>query len=610
MPKEDTRTQVDIAKEKLAQICIQTEAFIKVPEPQSEVFELWGNPEEIEQAKDYLASFEMAYKAPGHGGQRQWHKVKAFDGRVEHRDMRGALNKQHQQSFQQFTQKEDLRFQANLMWLDDRDMSTFTSVYDSNDILKENPLNSLQTQYSVIIRTESEHRRTSIVGDDRRKVMAVYNRILTLQKELVSRKRKGIKATQCLIPSSEAFKQRVYIDREGAERGHAGVYDVPSLDGEGLPATDIQLWTDLAASVHKKYRTSAKYAVRSCINSIYASRKQVRMRVIFGDMSLFYYESPPLRRDKQMEERDRDKVGDRHVLARHRGQDFYQIDDFINKVAEPRTEARQMPIASGAKHIDFIGQLCQDPSLSRPQISWLVHFDFRDHKSRITLRLELEYRPSSYNPETEPPEVHATRWLKYSDDTTQDVRELLVVDTFDLENVGYRFTITTDPLYQSDTMADSLNTFAQNVRFRPSTIGLRFAPSKHVAFPLGNMELVEIREITILQHTYKQNQGTFEIRRIDTFDQSPHKSSSTAKSTLWSASYYYPQWHTLLDQFAVLDLGDDIDWPRDMTTFFPKTVDPDGPALPLMFKGFMKEVDEISAMLAKVIGKKRGECIE
>lgn len=575
LPKHHVLSSLQVAEDEIAKICISTDAFIALPAPDSYIMEIWGTPQQVDNAKTSLKAWEMHYRGPGKHTSKTsnnpWLKQNAFDGREEHRLMRENLVNHQQQIFQQLANGTILPFEAHLIWPEGYDLDNFIADYD------EHALNNLRSKYECLI-THSQNglRETKVSCASPTSLFQVYNRLLGLMKEMVARKKRGLRVTYCRLPSAQEYRDQVKLNPTivRARKAH-----IPERLGNPLPSSeDPEHWPRLTTMRHRKYQTATKRALQSSIESLYVSQKHVRMRVSFGRIALTKFKQPA------------------------NGQDApYDHDEFVTMVQNPQVEIVQLPLATGA-HFDFIDRVEAIKDFGDPEYFWAIHFDFTGTMPGSTLRFEIEYTPNDID--VQEPNISAKRWLHFSSDTTQDVNELLEISHMEVGKVGYQFHIGAARLFENSKIKRELSSFENNVTFKPSLNAIRSPPGKHAIFPQGNGDLTAVTEITIARYRFKDTKGVFEIKRIDHFSQRPGETSSVPQLIEWHAAYYYQEWDTLTAQLANIVPGQDVNWKRDLTTFFPKVIDKDSPkALPEGFKNFMKEVEKIQELLDEVVDR-------
>jgi len=575
LPKHTYLSQAEVVKDELARMCLSTNAFIAVPPEDDNVLSIWGTPEQVEKARAQLHAWEMHVKGPGkHDAKHQvWPKQNALDGREEDRLLRKNIQEHQHEIFRHFASDTVFPFEAYLVWPDGYDLQNFIDDYETS------VLADMSQKFNCVISHQRDGlRATKVSSEHEQAVLHVYARLVGLVKEMMARKKRGIRTVQCQLPFFDECQQLVALrlDPTGSTKAH-----VPQLTGKLLPPTEAEKWSQLSTTTNKKYRTATKSALRSCIKSLHVTQKHVRMRVSFGAVALTKFKRPA------------------------NGQD-YEIEEFITMLQDQGVETLQCPLLADAS-FDFIDKLTTISVLGEPEYSWAVHFDFVGGQAEH-LRLEREF---SHNPiDPEEPSVSATRWVKYSSNTTQDVTELLELNHLDLKKIGYQFHIGAMTIYSNQKVSQSLRSFAGNVAFRPSLNGLRFKPSKHAIFPPGNRELETVREVAIAKYRFKDTKGTLEVKRTDYFPQQFGEPSAVPVRTEWRANYYYQEWDNLMAQFANIEAGQDVEWSRDISTFFPKVIDEDYPkSLPEGFRNFMKEVEEIQVLLDQALEQQAGTMI-
>ena len=563
LPRHPYLPPAEVVRDELAKMCLSTNAFIAVPTEDDFRLRIWGTPEQVEKAKAQLQSWEMHVKGPGKHDvkHRAWTKQSALDGREEDRLLRRNMQDHQHEIFRHFASDAIFPFEAYLVWPDGYDLQNFIDDYDSN------VLADMSQKFNCVISHERDGlRATKISSENQNAVFVVYARLHGLVKEMVARKRRGIRNVQCQFPSFSECRQLVTL-RPDTIRDK--MVQSPQLAGTPLSPSEAEKWSQLSITTNKKYRAATKTALRSCIKSLHVSQKHVRMRVSFGRIALYKYKRAA------------------------NGQD-YEIEEFITMLQDPLVQTMQCPLLTDAS-FNFIDKLNASDALDEPEYSWVVRFEFAGGQDE---RLLLE-REFSYNPiDPEEPSVSATRWIKFSSNQTHDVTELLELNHLDLEKVGYQFHIGAATIYSNQKVSQSLRSFAGNVAFRPSLNGLRFTPSKHSVFPPGNHELLTVYEVAIAKYRFKDTKGSLEVKRVDEFPQRHGEPSAVPVRTEWRANYYYQEWDNLMAQFANIEAGNDVDWSRDISTFFPKIINEDHPrSLPQGFRNFMKEVEEVQVLL-------------
>lgn len=565
----------EIFRDRLAAICIDTNVFIALPQNHDSACHIWGEPDHIVRAKESLHAFEMNVTNPGKNSGVEksspaWNKVGAFDGREENRNMREKWMALQRKFLQEGLDDKTMPYQTHLYWPEGYDVDNFIQDY-GDDVLHD-----LMMKYTCVIRQESTDRVTKIGCGTQQALFQVHNRVMGLMREMVASKKPGLYAIHCEAPGPMAYKDRVKLVKvmTGGEP-----VNIPLLTGHPLPQSEHDNWAQLSSDINRKYRSTMRSAMQSCINALYLSQKHLQLRVVFGDLGII------------------------QVTKAEDGQATYQVDDFLTKIQVAGTKVLQCPLQEGTSFhlIDGIESLQEFKPLD---VSWEVSFDFSGgpNNPHKTLQLLKEFVPNVVDPDE--PSVAATRWLTFSDALIHDKSELISINHIDLERVGYQLYLGGGTLFQNQKTLQDLRAFGNNIKFRPSMNGLRYDPVKHVIHPYGNQELTNMRETSIAKFRFKETRGTFEIRRTDHFNCKPGESSPNAHRTEWSATYYYAGWDNLLSEFANIDPGQDVEWKRDITTFFPKIQDPDNPQiLPQGFNNFMREVDEIQTLISRAVGR-------
>lgn len=570
LPKRPPLSELEVARDGLAEICISNAAFIKVPSPDESSLEIWGTPQQVEGARTELSLWETYWKGPGkYKVTAKFPRKKAYDGRAVERLARRQIQEHEQDAYQYYADESMLPFEAHLVWPEGYDLEYFILNYDKD------VLDFLRRRYRCrIVHEQGDLRETVVSADSQSNMLQVYNRLLGLLKEMVTKKKRGVHVTQCRLPDAHNFKDRVSLRPVQLLRH---LVQIPVLCGQPLPSAEVEQWTELNSRADKQYRKTTKDALRSCIKSLYVSQKHVRMRISFGTIALYKYKQPL------------------------NNSDTYIIDDdFIAMTTEPQLVVVQCPVVikSRAESINFdlIDRIKTMPEFGgEPQISWTIHFDFAGEQGG-RLRLEREFTHNYSDPDE--PSIAATRWVTFNQGASMDVENLLELSHMVLGEVGYQVNIGAVGIFNNEKIRQELRDFEGKIGFKPSPEGQRFQPEKHVSF-VKHPGLLGVVENTIARYTFKDTQGTFEIRRRDFFQQSG--GFGTAPDWIeWQAVYYYSEWDSLMGQFANIEPGEDVEWNRDLSTFFPKITDEDEPKiLPNGYKKFMKEVEEIRALLTR-----------
>lgn len=574
LPKQQNVEPSEVLRDRLAAICIDTNTYISIASNSADACNIWGEPNHVIRAKESLLAFEMNAANPSQNNTSKpnpaWNKVGAFDGREHDRTIRARWLALQQQFLQQGLDDSNMPYQTHLYWPEGYDVDNFIGDYG------EDILHDLMIKYNCVIRQQAAERVTKIGCDTQQVLFQVHNRLMGLMREMVARKKPGMYAIHCEAPGSITYRDRVKLTKvmKGGEP-----INIPSLTGQPLPRSEHEQWAQLSSDINRKYKRTTRLALQSCINALYLSRKHLQLRVIFGDLGLI------------------------QVMKAENGQTTYHIDDFLTKIQLPGTKVLQRPLQEGVS-FGFTDNIESFQEFEPLDISWEVSFDFSGgpNNPHKTLQLLKEFSHNMVDPDE--PSVAATRWLTYSDASIDDKTDLISINHIDLERVGYQLYLGGGTLFQNQKTLQDLRSFETNIKFRPSLNGLRYDSIKHVTHPYGNQELTTMRETSISKYRFKDTRGTFEIRRTDQFNCKPGESSPDSQRTEWSAAYYYAGWDNLLSAFANIDPGQDVEWKRDLATFFPKVEDSNNPQiLPKGFKNFMKEVDEIQTLISRAIGR-------
>lgn len=557
LPQDKLISSRQTAIDQLAKICISTNAFIKVPNDDSHVFEIWGTPYQVEQAKDVLRLLEQALIGPGTKGKdRQWIKQNAVDAREDDRELRANL-KNYEQEVLLYADDSLLPFEAHLLWPEDYDLENFIEDYDTH------VLEDIRKNFAChIIHSNGAPRATKIACDNKQALFQVYNRLLGLMKEMITKKKQGQRMILC--HRSEDCKR--IKPQQTIISGISAFVPVPMDNNKANIVTGTEAHP-LDDSARRQYRSATKKALRSCIGGLHLSEKHVRMRTTFGVVALTSFKRPS------------------------DGSDSYTLDSFSEMLGEASVTTTQCPLAAGTDY-KLLDQIKAMPEFGEPDLSWTVECHFAGLGGSVLI-LEKEFTPSHIDPDE--PNSTGQRWL----DTSAGKKLLTVTHMFP-GSVGFEVAVGAAGLHTNQkTKQEQLN-FANDVKIRPSLNGMRFAPGKHAIFPPSNRDLLLVKEVIIAKYPFKNTKGTFEIRRTDTFPQTAGQVDALPRSIVWTAHYCYEEWDRLMSQFGNIKAGDDVEWRRDLTTFFPKVVDEEHPTtLPAGWRKFMDEVEDIQKLLTR-----------
>lgn len=566
LPQDKSISSRQIAIDQLAKICISTKAFIKVPGEDSQVFEIWGSPEEVTQAKEVLKLLELPLIGPGSAAkakEHRWIKQGAVDAREEDRALRAGL-KDYEQEALRYADDSLLPYEAHLLWPEGYDLENFIEDYDT-EVLAD-----IRSKFAChISHSYGAPCATKISCETKQGLFQVYNRLLGLMKEMIAKKKQGQRIVLCHRPGN---CQKLKTQPTTACNTTVFV-PIPVYFSETALRTDTST-PSADDSMKRQYRNATKKALRSCISGLHLSEKHVRMRTTFGVVALTNFKRPS------------------------DGSNTYGFDSFSEMLGEPGVATIQCPLATGVSY-ELLDHISAMPEFGEPDLSWTVECHFAGLNG--TLMLEKEFTPSYIDPDE--PNSTGQRWLDIA-----AALSLLDVTHMVPGSIGYQLTLGAADIHSNLKTKQEQRSFANDVKLRPSLNGMRFAPGKHAIFPPSNKDLLLVKEVTIAKYSFKDTKGTFEIRRTDTFPQNVGQVDALPRSIVWTGHYYYEEWDRLMSQFGNIRAGDDVEWRRDLTTFFPKVVDEEYPTmLPVGWRKFMDEVEEIRGLLAKATTNTRSD---
>lgn len=556
------------ARERLNEICRKSEAYVGTPEEETNRIDIWGTQEQASRAARELEGFEKDVRARGiRPSNARWHKEMAFDGRTQSRLERAEDQKGMGEALKQLAmQEEDFGFEAYLLWPDHTglDINVFIAKHDSG-ILDD----IRRTTFCRIDFNTGGVKSVKISTQDEDSVRAIYLRVFNLVKEMVAGQGRFIKANRFKLPRPAMYRDRVGWDQDPTTR-----LFLPTFHGEELPESEVENWNKLCKSEDKKNRDLIRAAMDMCLKSLHAPQRHVRMRVTFAELG-FHTIRQPLP-----------------------GKDYVMFDDFCEMISKEMSQVRPIGLRSSAGDLADLADVLSDmPEFGKPTIHYVLHFDFVG-RNQTTLRLETEHKLSLSGKEAE---MVASRWLEFGKSSEND--EILELNMLDIEHLksNFQIHIGAAKLHAEEKgTAKSQATFVSNLGFDAAAAGFKAPPRRRAQYPPGRTDLMRVEEITIARFPFKSTDGTFEIHRKDVFDEL--HAGSLPTDVKYEAKYYYREWDMLMAEFANIKPGEEVSWNKDLSGFFrdPKSVDDTRP-LPMGLKAFVKEIEEISALLGQAI---------
>ncbi|RMD43824.1 hypothetical protein DV735_g1289, partial [Chaetothyriales sp. CBS 134920] len=573
----DWPTPERAARSQLDDICRKTGAYVSTPDSDMSTIEIWGLQEQAEAAKKELTAWHDHIRETGLRPNR-WHKEKAFDGRTASRQDQKVREKEMAGALRRMESDVDYNFELYTLWPDEPKIAEFIDRYDKTDLedIRSKTLCKIEFDEGA----PAAHYKVSAQSETHVKDISL--RINYLIMAMVKQKGEFIRCTRFKLPPASQYRDCV-----GWEKDSSSGFFLPFLHGEPLPADEIDDWTKLCTSEELKNRTVFRDAISKCLSSLYAPTKHVRMRVTFAELAFRRYQRPPPDRD------------------------YHTVNEFCAMV--PHQNVQLSPLGLRARRgdlADLADVLSTMPEFGTPRTIYTLHFDFNS-RNDSTLRLEIELEIGIMTGETE---TTATRWLEFSSDANE--YEMLEANMVDLQHLkcNYQIHIGGTKLFEPQNtkfgVGKQMYSFKDKVRFYPPPDGIKAPPKRRAVYPSGNRDLRRVEEITTVRYPFRDTDGVFELQRKDIYAEQG-LTSSTPVSSVWAGKYYYPEWDTLMDDFANLKPGEPVKWTMGLAGFFldgkATSTGPRGWAagpsrpLPKGFRTWLKEIGEIQALVAEGI---------
>ena len=558
---------VQLARDALDETCLKTDAFVATPAEEETNIPVWGTEEQFEQALKELESLELHVRRTGIRPSREsWVKSNAFDGRVASRQEEEEREKALQEGLRILEQETEYDFEAYFLWPDELDIDRFTSQHNTttfNDI-RGSTLCKIEFNPTGI-------KYVKVSANSEENIKQIYLRVLNMVKEDIAQNGKFVVANRFRLPRSEMFRDRVGLDHDPDTKLY-----LATLHGNPLPEDEVDDWHRLWLSEEEKNRNLISSAIDMSLKSLQASQRHVRMRITFGELGFSQLELP----------KDDDSN--------------YKFDEFCSMVVKRRTTIQSMGLRTNRGNLaDLVDMLSDLEQFSELESRCVLHFDFEGKNNHI-LRFESEFKQSYGSKEME---MFSSRWLEFGKVEDSEILQINLLD-FEHLKTNCQFHIGAIRLYSPPTRGSQseLQSFESRVRFKATPNGIKAPPRRRAVYPPCRTDLFRTEEVHVARFRFKQGFGYFELQRKDIYEE--RSKTATPVQSIWSARYYYPEWDNILGEFASLRPGEEVPWPRKLGTFFidPKATQ-DFRALPKGFEAFMKEVEDISALLQDAIDR-------
>ena len=540
-----------LARLRLDEIAESTDTYIETPDNNSTEIWIWGAKDQVDMARDRLKLWEREVRETGNRPHRaKWVKQTALDGRVEQRQAREKSAKATASQWKVFGESLEHSFELCLLWPQSIGIEDFEVEYKST-------ITELQDAYHCRILCNKIHSMIQVFAHEEIKVIQVQERLINIGREIIARRNEVIRANALRYPKSTTYRSGVELIEDEA----SGSF-IPSLCGLPMPQNEIEDYETFITGVNHKTRVKIRRLIdKGLTGYLQLSNKHVRMRVNFVELAFHQYKRPSGEKD------------------------HHDFSEYVDMIGDERTTIRPQGLRSSGRDLRQLGDKLTE-RLGKPSMAYTVHFDFATDAAGkdATMRFEWDLEPSYMEGETQ---TTGKRWLEHRSEVEED---LLLINMLDFERPGYQIVIRAVPLR---AVADETELFSRNVEFTPPKEGIKALPKRRAKFPPGRQMLNRISEITILRYDYKEK-GIFELRRRDVYSVGVTGASKDIRSD-WSALYYYREWDNDMGQFADLKPGQDVDFQRSVTRFFPAGTDEKQEA---GLKRFTNEIEELQILLA------------
>ena len=565
------------ARQQLDDICRKTGAYVATPDYDTNKFSIWGTAEQADSAEKEVSAWYSHIRATGiRPSGPKWHKEKAFDGRNASRIDQREREAEMALALRNMENDTDFEFVLHHLWPDEPKMPEFIQKYDK-PVLEQIRLN-------VLCRIEFDQGTIPayrVSAGTETTVKEVSARMNNLIMEMIAQKGDFVRCSRFKLPRANMYRSRVGWDKDPT----TGLY-LPTIHGEGLPADEVDDWTKLCTSEDAKNRSIIRQSITTCIASLYAPSKHVRMRVTFAELGFAQLQRPPPERD------------------------YHTFDEFCQMIPHQNVRISPLGLRSSKGNLsELVDVLDTMPEFGPGETFYTLHFDF-DSRNQSTLRLEVEFRIGIMTKELE---IFATRWLEFAHNANE--YEMLEVNMLDLEHLkcNYQIHIGGTNIFEPDDLkgvGKQMLSFQDKVSYSAPPKGIKAEPRRRAVYPPGNRDLRRVEEIITVRYQFKDTDGVFELQRKDIFDETSHNKSVTPISSVGAGKYYYPEWDSLMGEFANLQPGEAVSWTRALSSFFldKKAGDHGGNyrALPKGFKTWLKEIEEIQGLLTEGIESVEG----
>jgi hypothetical protein len=551
--KSDHIQQARLARMRLDEIAALTDTYIETPSANITEIWIWGTTDQAAAAHDLLSIWESEVRET-RAPRDNWIKQNALDGRMEERKERQAMYKQIKSQW-----KEDAVGHSTeliLIWNHSIGLEDFQQEHART-------IQDLEEAYQTRILCDRISSKVHVFGHDQNVALEVHNRIVNIAREMVAKRNEVIRANFLRYPLHGTYRSSVQLTKDDRSDNF-----LPSLCGKALEQDAIARYQTFSKSANHDTRVKTRRHIeRGLTGHLQLSSKHVRMRVTFLDLAFLQFKRPS---DEKP---------------------YHDFHEYVAMIGDERTTIKAQGLRNNGKDFSQLGDKLSE-FLGQSDIAYAIHFDFGmgTMQKGATLRFECDLRPSYMEGEVE---KTAQRWLEHRSETEDD---LLLINVLDFEKPGYQIAIRAVPFPDNRATQGDMDLFARSVEFTPPPEGIKAPQKRRVKFPPGRQTLRMVSEMTILKWNCKER-GVFELRRRDSY---LVNSDFKAITTDWSACYYYHEWDNMMGKFGDLKPGQDVDFNRSVTTFFPVE---NHESLETGLKRFTNEIEELQALLRASIDK-------
>ncbi|KAL4741387.1 hypothetical protein BDV11DRAFT_213168 [Aspergillus similis] len=493
-------------------------AFIKLPAYGGRTIRIWGEPNQVDGAKEQLKSILAKCSSLNKAKSRkEFAKIRAYSERKE----ANAESKEKGEVILHELRKppeSSIPFPEQLFFLWPKYGPSLNECFGP----ELESLDSIRAKFGCHLFIPKE----------------MPNHICALVLWAEETAKSNIKAKIYLVePQPRAMEGKIVVEKQNQLHN-------PVLQGGRLQNPDLQGWEERIRSVQSKNNARILTAVEDCLKGLAFVRGHLRMRVNLGT---FF-------RDMLLHEQTQGRL----------------IPGL--KIGQPELLERCFKTKHLFEPIDDASTALEDAELA-----YSVNFEFLG-ADKSMLRLEAEFAKS---PGAREYEIKERRWLRpRTDGQTRDKRPPLHVAVIDFERSDWQLEIKALEFHEASSIDNALKSFSNSIGFQcTNNVGdIRARPEKKVTFP-PNPPVSRYVEKSAIRYRIKGTKYIFEIARYDEYRRSGAGfccagdimlgSMSETPYTFWGASVFGANWDNLLGGHANLPMGQSAKYSPNLATFFP-----------------------------------------